>query len=273
MFNTVLVRPFFNLLMLIYGVVPGHDFGLAIIIMTVLVRLLLWPILAQQLRSQKKMQNLAPDVARVKKAAKGDRQLESKMLMELYKEKEINPFASFVPLIIQFPLFIALYLALRDVIKPGEVAHLIYHSLNNVAAIKTIIAHPADFKPSLFGLINLSKASPILALIAGGTQYFQTKQLLPKKVEKGDSQAQALASTSKIFPILTFIIGLKLPSALALYWAVSSGVAILQQSVELKEDAGDIEKMIDAPEPKQIAAKPDSKKPQPKKQKSGKRKK
>jgi len=243
MFNTVLVRPLFNLLMLIYGVVPGHDFGIAVIIMTILVRLLLWPILAQQLRSQKKMQNLAPEVARVKKQSKGDRQLESKLLMELYKEKEINPFASFVPLIIQFPLFIALYLALRDVIKPGEVAHLIYPALHNIAAIKTIIAHPADFKPSLFGHVDLAKVNVVLAAIAGGTQYFQTKQLLPKKIEPGDSQAQALASTSKIFPVLTFLIGLRLPSALALYWAVSSGVAILQQSIELKEDVSDLEKV------------------------------
>ena len=64
----------------------------------------------------------------------------------------------------------------------------------------------------------------ILAAVAGLTQYFQTKQLMPNKIEPGDSQAQAMATTSKIFPILTFLIGLRLPSALALYWAVSTGM-------------------------------------------------
>lgn len=241
MFNTLLVKPLINLLMLIYSLLPGHDFGVAIIIMTILVRLALWPILAKQLRSQKKLQDLAPEVAKVKKEAKGDRQLESKLLMELYKEKEINPFASFLPLLIQFPLFIALYIALKDVLKAGEIYHYIYPALRNLPAIKEVLANPSAFSPTLFGIINLAKPSIVLALLAGGAQYIQTKQLLPKKKVEGDSQAQAMAATSKIFPFLTVLIGLRLPSALALYWAVSSGVAILQQSIELKEDVRDLE--------------------------------
>lgn len=242
MFTTILVQPLFNLLMFIYAFVPGHDFGIAVIIMTILVRLALWPILASQLRSQKKMQNLSPDVAKVKKKAKGDKQLESKLLMELYKEKEINPFSSLIPLLIQLPLFLALYIALRDVIKPGEIAHLVYHSLQHFGGIKEVLAHPGDFKPSLFGIINLSKPSWLLALVAGATQYFQTKQLTPKAAP-GDTQAQAMAATTKIFPFLTFLIGLRLPSALALYWAMASGVAVVQQSIELRKDVEDMEKM------------------------------
>lgn len=241
MFTTILVQPLFNLLMVIYAFVPGHDFGIAIIIMTILVRLALWPILASQLRSQKKLQNLSPEVAGVKKKAKGDKQLESKLLMELYKEKEINPFASLIPLLIQLPLFLALYVALRDVIKPGEIAHLVYHGLQHFNGIKEVIAHPSEFKPSLFGLINLSKPSWILALVAGVTQYFQTKQLIPQATP-GDTQAQAMAATTKIFPFLTFLIGLRLPSALALYWAMASAVAIFQQSIELRKDVEDLEK-------------------------------
>ena len=252
MFTTILVQPLFNLLMFIYAFVPGHDFGIAIIIMTILVRLALWPILASQLRSQKKLQALSPDVARVKKEAKGDKQLESKLLMELYKEKEINPFASLIPLLVQLPLFLGLYIALRDVIKPGEIAHLIYPSLHHLAGLREVLAHPSGFKPSFLSLINLSKPSPLLALVAGGTQYFQTKQLIPKATP-GDTQAQAMAMTTKIFPFITFLIGLRLPSALALYWAMASAVAIFQQTIELKEDVQALETVKpDKPKPAKV---------------------
>lgn len=240
MFTKILVQPLFNLLMLIYAVVPGHDFGVAVIIMTVLVRLALWPVLASQLRSQKKLQDLAPEVARVRKQAKGDKQLESKLLMELYKEKEVNPFASLIPLLVQLPLFLALFVVLRDVVKTGEVAKLIYEPLKHLPAIKDVLAHPETFKPTLFGIINLAKPSWVLAILAGVAQYFQTVQLLPK-ASSDDPQAKVMANTSKIFPILTIVVGLRLPSALALYWAVASAVAIIQQHLELNKDVEELE--------------------------------
>ncbi|HSX14791.1 MAG TPA: YidC/Oxa1 family membrane protein insertase [Candidatus Saccharimonadales bacterium] len=241
MFNKILVQPLFNLLMLIYAVLPGHDFGIAVIILTILVRLALWPVLSSQLRSQKKLQDLAPEVAKVRKKAAGDKQLESKMLMELYKEKEINPFASILPLLIQLPLFLALFIVLKDVMKPGEIAHLMYEPLKSIPIIKEIIANPAAFKPELLGIIDLTKPNIFLAITAGIAQYFQTKQLMPKSTS-GDTQAQVMNSTTKIFPFLTFLIALRLPSALALYWTVASLVAILQQSILLREDVRDLEK-------------------------------
>src|SRR5436305_1814739 len=103
MFNTLLVHPLFNLLAVIYAVMPGHDFGLAVIILTVLLRLALWPLVSKQLHSQRAMQQLAPEVAKIKQKAKGDRQKESQLLMELYKERGISPFASMIPLLIQLP--------------------------------------------------------------------------------------------------------------------------------------------------------------------------
>lgn len=241
MFTTLLVQPIFNLLAFIYAVAPGHDFGIAVIVLTVLVRLALWPLVAKQLHSQKALQDLAPEVSRVRKKAKGDKQLESKLLMELYKEREINPFASLLPLLIQLPLFLALFVVLRDMLKSGEVAKLIYSSLRDLGPIKAIIAHPGDFKPTLFGLFDLAKPSWILALAAGAAQYFQTSQLMPKNPD-ADPQAKALANSSKLFPILTVIIGLRLPGALALYWTFASLVAIFQQHLLLNRDVEDLEK-------------------------------
>ena len=106
---TIFVQPILNLLFLIYGLIPGHDFGIAVIILTAIIRFALWPLTAKQLHGQKKMQALAPEIAKLKKQAAGDKQKESQLLMELYKEKEISPFSACLPALLQFPFLIALY--------------------------------------------------------------------------------------------------------------------------------------------------------------------
>src|ERR1700759_4235860 len=94
MFTTIIVQPIFNLLVLIYALIPGHNFGMAIIIFTVIVRLLMWPLVKKQLHQAKLMRQLQPELKRIKAETKGDRQKESMMVMELYKERGINPFSS-----------------------------------------------------------------------------------------------------------------------------------------------------------------------------------
>src|SRR5688572_23809233 len=117
MFETLLVRPVFNLLEFIYAIIPGHDLGIAIILFTILVRLAMWPLVHKQLHHTKAMRKLQPELKKVKKAAAGDRQKEARLQMELYKEKGIKPFASIGTLIIQIPIFIALYQAVLKMIN------------------------------------------------------------------------------------------------------------------------------------------------------------
>ena len=240
MFTTILVQPLFNLLALIYAISPWHDFGLAIVVITVIIRLILWPVVSKQLHSQRAMQELQPELARIKAEAKGDRTLEGKLTMELYKEKEINPLGSLLPLVIQLPIFFALYAVLRDVVKPGEIAHLAYPAVQHLAPIATIISGHGAFHPKLFGVIQLSKASPVLGVLAGLAQFIQTKQLAPKKTP-GDAQAQITAGMTYVFPFITLILGLTWPSALTLYWTTSSAVAILQQTIVLRQDVKELE--------------------------------
>src|SRR4051812_38732170 len=116
MFTTLIVQPIFNLLVLIYALLPGHNFGLAIILFTIVIRILLWPLVKKQLHQAKAMRALQPEIKRVKQEAKGDRQKESVMLMELYKERGINPVGSIVVLIPQFFVLIGLYSGLRRVV-------------------------------------------------------------------------------------------------------------------------------------------------------------
>jgi YidC/Oxa1 family membrane protein insertase len=252
MFTTLLVQPIFNLLAVIYALV--HDFGLAIIILTIIVRLILWPLVTRQLHSQKALQELQPELKRIKEQAAGDRQREGQLTMELYKEREINPFASFLPILIQLPKFFALFIVLRDIVKPDEIAKLAYEPVKQLGPIANIIHHKVAFHPTMFGLIDLTKASPLLAVLAGATQFIQTKQITPKHQDK-DSQAQMMAGMTYIFPALTFFIGLSLPSALPLYWSTASLVAILQQYLVLQRDVRELEEGTPDPTPKPTKAK------------------
>src|SRR6185503_21187030 len=94
MFTTIIVQPIFNLLVLITALLPGHNFGLAIIVFTIIVRLLMWPLVRKQLHHAKAMRELAPELKKIKQSTKGNRAEESRLTMELYKEREINPFAT-----------------------------------------------------------------------------------------------------------------------------------------------------------------------------------
>lgn len=238
MFNTLLVHPIFNLLAAIYAFV--NDFGLAIIILTIIVRAILWPLVTKQLHSQRALQELQPELVKIKEKAKGDRTLENQLTLELYKEREINPFASFLPLLIQLPIFFALFIVLRDIVKPGEIAHIAYPFVKSLGSIQSIIAGTSEFHPTLYGLVDLTKASPFIAALAGLAQFVQTKQLQPKH-QTNDSQAQVMAVMTYAFPFVTFFIGLTLPSALSLYWTVSSVMAVIQQYIVLRRDVEELE--------------------------------
>src|SRR6476620_4283903 len=106
MFDTLIARPIFNLLVAIYALIPGHNFGLAIILFTILVRLLLWPLVKKQLHQAKLMRKIQPELKRITKETKGDRQKQALLQMELYKEKGISPFQSIGVVLLQFPILI-----------------------------------------------------------------------------------------------------------------------------------------------------------------------
>jgi len=269
--TTIFVQPLLNALFLIYGLIPGHDFGIAVIILTAIIRFALWPLTAKQLHSQKKMQALTPDIARVKKEAKGDKQKESKMLMELYKEKEISPFSACLPALFQFPFLIALYFVFQQAThNPEQFATLLYAPVKNLAFIQSIIQNPSSFSPSLFGLVNMAAPSIPLAIIAGITQFIQVKMLAPKKVPGiKDPQAQATQMMTYMFPIFTIFIAWSLPAALPLYWTVTNLISIVQQYLIMHKEVEEMEEVVIVN--KKIAA-PNSTKKKPQKKLTSKSK-
>ena len=245
MLKTILVNPLFNVLLLVYALLPGHDFGLAVIGLTVLIRLLLWPLVNKQLLHQKTMKDLQPEIAKIKKQTAGDRTKESQMMVELFKEKKINPFASLGLALLQFPILIALYFVLRTILQhPDSISTTAYSFIRTLGPIKSIIANPGSFKPTLFGVVNMAKPNIVLAVLAGLAQYVQTRQLTPTNPTESGPGAALTNNMALVFPILTVAIAIRFPSALALYWFVSSLIAIIQQHMILAEDVSFMEQMI-----------------------------
>lgn len=278
MFDTFIVQPLFNLLVLVYALIPGHNFGISLIIFTIIIRLLLWPVLKKQLHQAKAMRKLQPEIKRIKKATKGNRTKESQMLMELYKERGINPFATFPILILQLIVLIGLYSGLRRVIdNPDELVNFAYPSLQNLPWMQQLAQNIHLFDETLFGVVDLSRAAidktgggiywPAMLLVAGSAvaQYFQSKQLLPtdkdqrslrsilKSAGQGEqadqSEINAAVGRFTIFllPFMVFIFTVNLPSALSLYWLVGSLVAYVQQTIVLRRDEEEMEAIADSP--------------------------
>lgn len=236
MLRTILVNPLFNVLLLTYAILPGHDFGLAIIIITVLIRLAMWPLVKKQLHHQKIMKELQPEIAKIKKQASGDRQKESQMMVELFKEKEVNPFASLGLALLQFPILIALFFVFREIVVGNNIGGVAYSFVSSLGPVKDIIANPDSFDPTLFGLVHMGEPSIVLALLAGLAQYAQARQLTPRNTEKAGFAANIGFNMTLIFPILTVAIAARLPSALALYWFTSSVIAVIQQQIVLGDE-------------------------------------
>lgn len=270
-FTPIIVKPIFNLLVFIYAILPGHNFGLSLIIFTLVVRLLMWPLVKKQLHQTKAMRELQPEIKKVKQAAAGNKQRESQMLMELYKEKEISPFGSIGTLIIQFVILIGLYSGLRAVVSnPKAIITNSYSFLHRFGWIHHLSTNIHLFDATLLGFVNLTKSAlkpgggiywpaMIIVFASAVTQYFASKQLLPttsdsrklrdilkdantgKKADQSEVNAAVGRSTRYFIPVLIFLFTVNIASALSLYWFVGGLIAYIQQSYILRKDEGELE--------------------------------
>jgi len=282
MFTHLIVQPIFNLLVLVYGLLPGHNFGVALIIFTIIIRLLMWPLVKRQLRQTKLMRKLQPELKRIKKEAKGDRQKESMMMMELYKERGVNPLATIPILIVQLVILIGLYSGLRKVIDdPKNMYDFAYPALQHMGWIQHLMHHPHDFDNTFLGFIDLSKSAlgphgtywPAMLLVLGSAvvQFLTSRQLMPqdksarklrdilksagdgKQADQSEVNAAVGRSTQYIIPFMVFLFTVNLPAALSLYWLTGGVVAYIQQAIALREDEEDMEKLADAKPSKDVS--------------------
>ena len=161
LFQLLIVQPIFNALMLLYSIIPWHDFGLAIIIFTIILRFVMYPLIKSQLNQTKLMRKMQPELAKIKKNGNGDRQAEAMQQMELYKRYGIKPMRSVLVLIIQLPVFIGLYQVIRIIIslKSEVISQYLYEPIKNIDVIQSIIQNPANFNHTMLGFIDLTKTT------------------------------------------------------------------------------------------------------------------
>lgn len=279
LFDTLIVQPIFNLLMAIYALLPGSDFGVSLILFGIIVRLLMWPLIKKQLHQTKVMRAIQPELKKIKAKAKGNKQVEGQLMLELYRERGVNPFSSFGVLLIQLPIFIALFSVIQIITSQRDrIGDFMYGFVAALEPVKKVIEDPNSLNESLLGLVDLTKHAlgsegayvplVVLALLSALFQYYQTKQITPvpeenKKLrdmfkasaegkEVDQAEVSALLSQRMIvfFPVIAFLVALYLPGALVLFYAVSSLVAVIQQHYILKEDVQEMETLADKPSKK-----------------------
>ncbi len=244
LFHTFVYQPLYNILVLLYNIIPGADFGVAIIAITIFLRFLLIPIYKKQIESQKKLQELQPKIKRIQNKTKDNKEAQAKELMELYKEHKTNPFSGCLPLIIQLIFLIAIYRILLNI--SGNQLTV------DAAQLYSFVKAPADINHFFISVIDLTKPSIIIAALAAIAQFFQTKMLMTtsKEDEKKDTSdsdkenqqpdiAQMMTKQMLfIGPILTLFIGITFAAGLSLYWLTSTLFMLIQQIyIQKKETA------------------------------------
>lgn len=232
-FNIALYQPLFNVLIWTYNNLPFRDFGLAVIVLTLAIKFLFYPLGTKSIKSQKAMQDLQPRIKAIQERFKQDKARQAKETMDLYKSAGVNPFSGCLPLLIQLPILIALYRVFWKGIGPDAVGNYLY----------PFIAAPESINYAFLGLIDLSKPFWPLAIVTGFFQYLQTRFSSADKQQtkdKGDFSNILQNQMLYFFPMFTVLILLRLPSALALYWLTTTIFTIFQQRVIYKRQNQDV---------------------------------
>lgn len=172
------------------------------------------------------MASLQPKMNAIKEKHKDDKEAQAKAMMELYKVHKVNPLSSCLPLLIQLPILIALYQVFINSLKGSELVGL-YGFIHNPGIINPIFLH----------FLNLANPNVILAVVAGGLQYFQSKLSLPKDAASDPTTKMVAYQTLYFLPAVTIFIGIRFPAGLALYWVVTTLFGIGQQYYILRKEA------------------------------------
>jgi YidC/Oxa1 family membrane protein insertase len=234
-FNTILYQPLFNLLVWFYDILPGHDIGLAILLLTVLIKLILYPFSLQALKAQKALAELQPKIEEMKAKYKDNKEAMSREMMNLYKENKVNPLSSCLPVLIQLPFLIAVY----QVFIKG----LSSQGLEN---LYSFVANPGYINAVSAGFLDLSKPNLILAVLAGAAQFWQAKMMPrntpPKSVaDKPGAKDEGMASMMNkqmlyFMPAITVLIGASLPGGLTFYWFLTTLLTVGQQHLYFRKN-------------------------------------
>lgn len=224
LYNAVLYRPLLSALIFFYDTFAFQDLGVAIILLTILIRFVLYPVFRKSARHQAVMQRLQPKIKKIQEQHRGDRQKQGEAMLALYREHNVNPFSGILLLFIQLPVLIALFQIFNAILKP-----------NALVAVYSFVPVP-DYLHTYFlglSLIPLEKSSIFIASLAALTQYFQTKLTIPK-IDKGQELTAAEKMSRQMMlvaPGITLLVLFNLPAAIGLYWITTSLFSVAQQVI------------------------------------------
>ena len=225
-FNAAFYNPIYNALVALVAFIPGGDVGVAVIIVTIIIRLLLLPFSLSAARTQRTMKVLEPKIKDLKERNKGNKEKEALETLSLYREAKVNPFASILMVFIQIPVLLALYFVFYY--EPFPVI--------NAIRLYTFIPTPHVISLEFLGVISVVGKSMILAVLAGITQFYQAHLALsgtmkpsPIKSMQNDFQRIMGLQLKYVFPFLIGIISYTTSGAIALYFITTNIAGSLQE--------------------------------------------
>jgi YidC/Oxa1 family membrane protein insertase len=244
LWNDIIIFPFTNVLLWIYTII-GHNFGVAIILFTILIRVITWPLNAQQLKSSKVMQDLQTDKEwqDIQKKYAKDREKLASEQMRIYKERGINPFASCLPMLIQFPILIGLYQSIIRALATTplgllQLAQSLYPVLNasgliplNSKFLWMDLGRPEGIPIPGLNIPFLPYGFPTIAILVMVTTYLQTKLTMPPSTGPSDQNAAMSSMMSIYMPLFLGYIALGFASGLALYWIINNVLGVVQYAM------------------------------------------
>lgn len=233
-FKVILFIPLYNLLVFITSIIPGADLGLAIIILTLIVKVIIFPLYTKSVRTQIKMKAIEPKLKEIKEKYKDNLPEQSRRTLEIYRLEKINPFSTILVLLIQIPIIISLFYVFRDSFS----LHL--------DLIYSFIKVPEKINTVFLGYFDLAaNKNIILAVLTGLTQYFQVNLSLPHqqkrdpKIIDGSFKNDLLRSMDLqmryFMPLLTVFIAFTLPSAIAVYWITSNTFSAIYEFLVIRK--------------------------------------
>jgi YidC/Oxa1 family membrane protein insertase len=218
-YTNAIYEPILNLLVWLYNVIPGHDIGIVIILVTIVIRLILSPFMHKSMKGQREMSALQPKLKEIRERHKDDRAEQTKALTEFYKENNVNPLSSCLPVLIQLPILIALYHVFSKALK------------GNLEGLYPFVHNPVSLNHHLFGIFDLSNPNIWFAILAGLAQFWQSWMMFQTQKAQGQDETMKAMSLPTLFilPLISIYIAWKLPAGLPLYWIVTTLFAIGQQ--------------------------------------------